>query len=191
MSASIREDQTFTKISAADPVFASRQFEYCKFVSCDLSGADLSNILFIECVFDDCNLSLANMSGAGLQNIRFKNCKLSGVNFSRILDFLLEMHFEGCILDNAVFYKKKNKKAVFRDCSMIETDLTEADLSDCKFDNCNLHRATFDQTILKNADLSTSYNFTIDPDNNDIKKAKFSVHGLPGLLTKYDIKVVN
>ncbi|HEX3383845.1 MAG TPA: pentapeptide repeat-containing protein [Mucilaginibacter sp.] len=190
MSASIQEDQTFNKISAADPVFISRQFEYCKFVSCDLSGADLSNILFIECVFEDCNLSLANMSGTGLQHIRFKSCKLSGLNFSRSLDFLMEMHFDSCILDNAIFYQKKNKKAVFKDCSMIETDLTEADLSDCKFENCNLHRATFDQTILKNADLNTSYNFIIDPDNNDIKKAKFSVHGLAGLLGKYDIKVV-
>jgi uncharacterized protein YjbI with pentapeptide repeats len=73
---------------------------------------------------------------------------------------------------------------------MIETDLTEADLTDCKFDNCNLHRAFFSQTVLKNADLSTSYNFIIDADNNDIKKAKFSVHGLAGLLVKYDIKVV-
>jgi len=186
---SILEDQTFTKITAADPVLACRQFEYCKFMSCDLASADLTNILFIECIFEDCNLSLANMSGTGLQNIRFKNCKLNGVNFSRGLDFLMEMHFEGCVLDKAVFYKKKNKKAVFKDCSMIETDLAEADLSDCKFDNCNMERASFDQTRLKNADLSTSYNFIIDPDNNDIKKAKFSVHGLAGLLAKYDISI--
>ncbi|HVS94543.1 MAG TPA: pentapeptide repeat-containing protein [Mucilaginibacter sp.] len=190
MSASIHEDRTFTKITAADPVLASRQFEYCKFISCDLSGADFSNILFIDCVFEDCNLSLANLSNAGLQNIRFKNCKFSGVNFGRSLDFLMEMHFDGCNLDNAIFYKKKNKKAIFKDCSMIETDLTEADLSDCKFDNCNMHRATFDQTILKSADLSSSYNFIIDPDNNMIKGAKFSVHGLPGLLVKYGIEVV-
>ncbi|MBS1503741.1 MAG: pentapeptide repeat-containing protein [Bacteroidetes bacterium] len=189
MSASIREDQTFTKITVADPVLTSRQFEYCKFISCDLSGADFSNTLFIDCVFEDCNLSLANMSGTGLQNIRFKNCKLNGVNFGRSLDFLMEMHFDGCNLDKAVFYKKKNKKAIFKDCSMVEADLTEADLSDCKFDNCNLHRATFDQTILKNTDVSTSYNFIIDPDNNIIKGAKFSVHGLPGLLVKYGIEI--
>ena len=48
----------------------------------------------------------------------------------------------------------------------------------------------FSQTILKNADLSTSYNFIIDPDSNNIKNAKFSVHGLAGLLAKYDIKIV-
>jgi len=73
---------------------------------------------------------------------------------------------------------------------MIATDLSEADLSDCKFHNCNMERTVFDQTILRNADLSTSYNFIIDPDNNDIKKAKFSVHGLPGLLMKYGIEII-
>jgi len=190
MPTEIHEDKTFTRITANDPVFSSRQFENCKFVNCDLGSANLGGILFIDCVFEDCNLSLANMSGTGLQHIRFKHCKLSGLNFSRSLDFLMEMHFDNCILDNAIFFKKKNKKAIFKDCSMIETDLTEADLSDCKFDNCNMQRTFFDQTILKNADLSTSYNFIIDPDHNDIKNAKFSVHGLAGLLVKYDIKVV-
>ena len=73
---------------------------------------------------------------------------------------------------------------------MIETDLTEADLTEAKFENCNLNRAFFEHTILRGADIRTSYNFIIDPDNNDIKKAKFSMHGLQGLLAKYDIKVV-
>jgi len=190
MPPEIQEDQTFTRIAAANAVFANRQFENCKFVNCDLSSANLGGILFIDCVFEDCNLSLANMSNAGLQNIRFKHCKLSGVNFTKSVDFLFELHFEGCILDNAVFFRKKNKKAIFKDCSMVETDLTEAELSDSKFDNCNLHCAFFSQTILTGADLSTSYNFIIDPDNNTIKKAKFSVHGLAGLLVKYGIVVV-
>ncbi|MFI5160802.1 MAG: pentapeptide repeat-containing protein [Sphingobacteriales bacterium] len=189
MPPEIQEDQTFTRLTATDPVFTHRQFENCKFVNCDLANANLSGILFIDCLFEDCNLSLANVSTSGFQHIKFKGCKLSGLNFSRSQDFLMEMHFDNCILDNAVFYKKKNRKTTFRDCSMIETDLTEADLTDCKFDNCNLHRAFFSQTILTNADLSTSYNFIIDPDNNVIKKAKFSVHGLAGLLMKYSIEI--
>jgi len=185
----IQEDQSFNKINAGD-IVQSHTFEYCKFTNCDFSYADFSNKIFIECLFEDCNLSLANVSNAGLQNISFKHCKLSGVNFTKTKDFLFEVNFENCILDNAIFYKKKNKKAIFKDCSMVETDFTEADLSDCKFDNCNLNRAFFDRTVLKNADLSTAYNFTFNPDSNDIKKAKFSVHGLPGLLARYDIRII-
>ncbi|CAN5414057.1 pentapeptide repeat-containing protein [soil metagenome] len=181
------EDQTFTKITAAQ--LTAGTYENCKFISCDFSYAGLNDKVFIDCRFEDCNLSLAEVVNTGLQNIRFVRCKLSGVNFSKSKDFLFELHFEGCILDNAVFYKKKNKKATFTDCSMEETDLTEADLTDACFVNCNLHRAFFSNTILKNADLRTSYNFTIDPDINNLKKTRFSLHGLPGLLSKYDIKV--
>ena len=184
----IEEDKTFTKITAAG-IAPGGTFENCTFKGCDFSYADLSGRVFSDCLFEDCNLSLATVDNTGLQNVRFRHCKLSGVNFTKSQDFLLEMHFDGCMLDNAVFFRKKNKKANFTDCSMVETDFTEADLTDAKFNNCNLNRAFFSQTILKNADFRTSYNFTIDPDSNFIKKARFSVQGLPGLLAKYDIRI--
>jgi fluoroquinolone resistance protein len=186
----IHEEQTFTRLKTGDPVFRHRQFENCSFINCDLSYANLSKLVFTECKFEGCNLSLAVLLDTGLQDIQFKDCKLSGADFSKSQDFLFAVNFENCILDNAVFYKKKNKRAKFLDCSLTEADFTEADLTDVKFENCNLNRAFFDHTILKNADLCTSYNFIIDPDKNDIKKAKFSAQGLPGLLAKYDIKIV-
>jgi fluoroquinolone resistance protein len=185
---STREDTTFVKITAAE-IKSNDSYENCKFISCDLSYANLSGILFIDCVFQDCNLTLIDVTNTGLQNIVFKHCKLSGVNFSKSKDFLFALNFERCMLDNAIFFRKKNKGATFNDCSMLETDLTEADLSNAKFINCNLSRAFFDRTELKNADFRSSYNFSIDPDKNGIKKTMFSLHGLPGLLEKYDINV--
>ena len=185
----IAEDQTFTKITAADIAGRKRTFENCEFINSDLSYAHLSGIVFINCRFEGCNLSLIHLSDTGLQDIQFKDCKLSGADFSKSRDFLFEVNFTNCILDNAIFYKKKNKGAKFTDCSMVETDFTEADLSDFQFNNCTLNRAFFNRTILKNADFRTAYNFIIDPDINTLKKAKFSVHGLPGLLAKYDIKI--
>ena len=185
----ITEDQTFTKVTAEAIAGRKRTFENCKFISSDLSYADLSGMVFIDCYFEGCNLSLIRLSDTGLQNIQFKECKLTGADFSKSRDFLFEANFNNCILDNAIFYKKKNKGAKFTDCSMVETDFTEADLTDVQFNNCNLNRAFFNRTTLKNADLRTSYNFIIDPDINILKKARFSVHGLPGLLAKYDIRI--
>jgi uncharacterized protein YjbI with pentapeptide repeats len=185
----IIEDKTFTKISAGDIAGRKCSFEHCRFVNCDFAYADLGGIVFMDCRFDGCNLSLIKLSDTGLQNIMFKDCKLSGADFSKSRDFLFEASFDNCILDNAIFYKKKNKRAKFTDCSLVETDFTETDFTDVQFINCNLNRAFFDRTTLKNADFRTSYNYIIDPDNNTIKKARFSVHGLPGLLTKYDIRI--
>ncbi|MCW3075998.1 MAG: pentapeptide repeat-containing protein [Bacteroidetes bacterium] len=70
---------------------------------------------------------------------------------------------------------------------MQEVDFSQADLSGSFFINCDLSRAVFDGTNLEKSDLRTSYNFTIDPERNKIKKARFSNAGLAGLLGKYDI----
>jgi hypothetical protein len=51
--------------------------------------------------------------------------------------------------------------------------------------------ATFDNTNLEKTNFTTAFNYSIDPDNNRIKKAKFSVPGVLGLLNKYDIVIVN
>ena len=70
-----------------------------------------------------------------------------------------------------------------------EVDFTECDLSEAKFINCDLTGAKFEQTILEKADFSTAYNFAIDPEINQMKKAKFSSFGLPGLLVKYGLEI--
>lgn len=43
--------------------------------------------------------------------------------------------------------------------------------------------------LIQKADLRTSYNFSINPEQNQINGAKFSLETLPGLLHKYDIEI--
>ncbi|MDB5274371.1 MAG: putative low-complexity protein, partial [Chitinophagaceae bacterium] len=62
-------------------------------------------------------------------------------------------------------------------------------LSQALFDHADLLDAVFNGTQLEKADFVTAVNYTIDPELNNIKKAKFSLHGLPGLLAKYGISV--
>ncbi|MFM9949054.1 MAG: hypothetical protein ACKV1O_14025 [Saprospiraceae bacterium] len=57
------------------------------------------------------------------------------------------------------------------------------------FGNCNLSLAVVERTLLEGADLRTAYNFSIDPENNRIKKAKFSMQNIVGLMDKYGIFV--
>jgi fluoroquinolone resistance protein len=49
--------------------------------------------------------------------------------------------------------------------------------------------ATFDHTILEIADFRSAFNYTIDPEINKLKGAKFSTLGLSGLLAKYNIEI--
>jgi len=44
---------------------------------------------------------------------------------------------------------------------------------------------------LENVDFRSSYNYIIDPEKNKLKKAKFGVSGIFGLLKKYNLEIDN
>ncbi len=81
------------------------------------------------------------------------------------------------------------KKTVFSRCSLQEADFTETDLTEVSFNECDLQLARFEHTVLEKADLRTSYNYTIDPALNKVRKARFSLPGVLRLLDKYDINI--
>ncbi|MCF6223338.1 MAG: pentapeptide repeat-containing protein [Flavobacteriaceae bacterium] len=77
----------------------------------------------------------------------------------------------------------------FTDCSLHEIDFTEANLKSISFNNCDLASAIFENTILEKVDFRTAVNYSIDPENNVVEKAKFSQSGIAGLLIKYNIEI--
>jgi uncharacterized protein YjbI with pentapeptide repeats len=102
-------------------------------------------------------------------------------------DFLF--YFEDCLLNDSSFYKLKLKKTSFKNCVLHYVDFTECDLTNAIFHNCDLKDATFDRTIMEKADFRTAFNYSIDPQSNKIKKAKFSLPAVTGLLDKLDIQI--
>jgi uncharacterized protein YjbI with pentapeptide repeats len=74
-------------------------------------------------------------------------------------------------------------------CSLREVDFTSADLSETVFERCDLTMAIFSQTNLEKADFTTAFNYQIDPEQNRMKKARFSPEGIAGLLVKYKIVI--
>ena len=112
---------------------------------------------------------------------------MAGLRFDTCNQFGLSFNFNDCSLNHSVFYKIKIKNTVFNNCKLNEADFTGCDLTGSVFSKCNLERAIFENTILEKADLRTAFNYSIDPDANRIKKAKFSIGQIAGLLSKYDI----
>jgi fluoroquinolone resistance protein len=176
-------EQVFDKQNFRETPLAKGEYEDCTFKNCDLSEADLSAVIFAESTFIDCNLSLAKLAKTTLRDVSFKGCKMLGLRFDTCSQFALSFSFEGCLLNHS------SKKTTFKNTQLREVDFTACDLSACLFDNCDFLNATFFNAILEKADFRTSYNYTIDPETNKLKKAKFSLTGLPGLLSKYGIDV--
>ena len=112
-----------------------------------------------------------------------------GLHFDDSSGFGLSFSFESCALDHSSFYKTKIKNTSFINVHLHEVDFAECDLTNSMFNNCDLTGASFDNTNLEKADFRTSYNYSLDPEINRIRKAKFSLQGVTGLLGKYDIEI--
>ena len=165
------------------------EYENCTFKNCDFSDSTLSEINFLDCEFQECNLSLTNLLKTSFGGIIFKNCKLLGLHFEECNDLMIILTFTGCSLDLCSFNKLKIRSTVFENSRVTEADFTETDLKNSSFQNCDLHRTIFKNTNLEGVDFRTAFNYSIDPDTNRIKKAKFSLAGIAGLLDKYDIEI--
>jgi uncharacterized protein YjbI with pentapeptide repeats len=182
-------NQVFEKVPLPPKGLLETQFDECTFINCDFTETDFSQCDFIKCTFDGCNLSMVKFGPIGFDKVQFTNCKMIGVDFSNTKDFLFAVDFTNCILDYAAFMKKKNRKSHFNNCSLKGTDFSEADLTSAVFERCDLSAAVFMRSILNSANFTSAIKFTIDPEKNLLRKAKFSADGLAGLLTNYGIVV--
>ena len=165
------------------------EYEDCVFNAYSFAGANLSDYKFVNCEFTACDFSMAKLTNTAFRDVVFNECKMLGLAFNSCNVFGLSFSFNNCHLNHSSFYKTKLKKIVFRDSQLKDADFTEADLSGVVFAHCDLDRAVFNQTNLEKADFSTAYNFSLDPENNRMKKAKFSASTLGGLLGKYDLQI--
>lgn len=166
-----------------------QEFEKCTFTNLILSGQSFAGSSFINCQFNGCALTATSLEATKLDDVSFTGCNLLSVNFGQCSSFGFRVAFNECQLDYTSFLSRNLKKTRFVDCSIREARFLSCDLTGAVFKNCNLELTVFASTILVQADLSTSYNLSLDPDNNKLKKTRFSLHSLPGLLTKYDIVI--
>jgi fluoroquinolone resistance protein len=184
------EGKNFEKEDYTILALPKGEYENCTFLQCNFSNTDLSNIFFIECKFINCNLSLATLNNTAFREIDFTDCKLLGLHFENCNEFLFSVGFTNCNLNLCSFYQRKMKKSLFRNASFHEVDFTETDISGSVFESCDLSGAVFSNTNLEKADFSTAVNYSIDPNMNKIRKAKFGISGVSGLLDKYDIEIL-
>lgn len=190
MEGLIHDSKTFEKIIYAEKSISGREFQDCTFKQCDFQNSNFGNNKFLDCTFEGCNLSLMKLGNTTLNSIIFRDCKILGVNFHECADFLFSVEFTGCTLDFASFAGKKMLKTKFSKCTMKEASFMQVNLAGSTFDQCDLSGAVFNRTDLTSVNLVTAYNYSIDPEINTLKKASFSLQGLPGLLSRHQIKVV-
>ncbi|CAM4326615.1 pentapeptide repeat-containing protein [Gillisia limnaea] len=189
MSTKFIENSSFQSENYSLKGLALGEYENCNFNQCSFVSTNLSSFTFSECKFENCDLSMVLLKNATFRDVGFKNCKLLGVRFDQCNPFLLSFSFEESILDFSSFYGLKIKNTKFISCKLEQVDFTETDLRDSIFDKCQLSGAVFEDTILEKSDFRTASDFSIDPELNRIKNAKFSAINIAGLLDRYHITI--
>lgn len=180
---------TYERVNFTESPLIKGEYENCSFNGCDFSYTDLSEMKFIDCSFKSCNLSLVKLIKTVFRDTQFIECKMLGLHFDDCSRYGLGFSFEGCSLNYSSFVKTRITRTLFKNSQLQEVDFSECDMTGSIFENCDLLRATFNHTIIEKVDLRTAYNYIIDPENNRVKKARFSLPGVTGLLGKYDIDI--
>lgn len=189
MSEKLFEEETFQSVDFSENAPEKGKYDNCTFVDCKFSNLYLSHLTFIECRFKACDFSMAKMNNTALREVHFLDCKLLGTGFEYCNPFLLSVSFEDTHLELATFCELNLEGTVFKNCKLLEVDFSGANLEAAVFDQCDLERTIFQNTNLQKADFRNAWNYRLDPEQNQIRQAKFLRNGLSGLLEKYGLKI--
>lgn len=121
------------------------------------------------------------------------DCKLIGVNWAVVNLEVGKIHppfrFEGCKLDHSTFIGLQLTEIQIKDCSAIDVDFREANLSKADLSGTDFSDSLFLDTDLSGADLRTARNYHIPPKQNQLRRAKFTLPEALALLYALEIEL--
>jgi len=182
-------EQVFRGLDLFEVEIKNKSFDRCKFVKCNFSKCDLSGSEFSDCIFDHCSISLSRFANCSFRTVKFKNTKLVGIDLTKCTINFFELGFTRCLIDTCNFSTLPMKNIPFEECLIRECTFNETNLSKATFDCCDLERTLFHHAKLEGTDFSTAKNYSINPIDNSIKGAKFSLPEAVSLLRAFDIEL--
>jgi uncharacterized protein YjbI with pentapeptide repeats len=98
--------------------------------------------------------------------------------------------FYNSIISHSSFYSLELQELVIEACIAHDVDFREADLRRANFKLTDFEKSQFVRTKLYAADFTEAHSYSIDPTQNDIRKAKFSLPDAIHLLDGFDIQII-
>jgi uncharacterized protein YjbI with pentapeptide repeats len=194
-SHSYYSDQVFNARHLDGGQLVSSEFYDCDFNQCSFVESIFQGCKFVNCLFRECDISLLQVPECSFSSARFLDSKVLGVNWTQA-DWATTglgkpLEFLRSIINHSTFIGLKLKGIQITNCVALEVDFREADLSQADFTGTDLSRSMFKNTILIEADLSQACNYHIDPGQNALKGAKFSMPEAMALLYSMDIELID
>jgi uncharacterized protein YjbI with pentapeptide repeats len=186
LNESFYSEKEFKNLVLCGTELKDKEFFKCRFVSCNFFKFEFISCEFENCTFKSCDLSLASVSGSKFLDVIFKDSKTVGVDWRKISK-PSSFRFVECKIDNSIFYRMDLYSINIIKSSAKNVDFVEADLTKGVFTRTDLSNSKFSRTNLSFADFSEALNYSIDPNNNKLKKTIFSLPDAVSLLSSFDI----
>ncbi len=178
--------ESFADLSSSKEDVQSRIFEECEFKNCTFIETNFVKCKFLNCQFADCVLSAVKPLNSRFAGVAFRRSKTIGFDWPKAMK-VEKLEFENCQINYSNFRLVKIAKIKILDCEAKEVDFIETDMSGGDFRNTDFERSVFFKTNLTGADFRGARNYKIDARNNVVKKARFSVPEVLGLLSGLEI----
>lgn len=183
------QDATFSELEVSAVDLGGKSFQRCVFRKVRLAEANLRRCTFEECEFDGCDLTMAVIEGAAFREVAFLRSKLMGLDWTRVRGVAFVVSFTECNLSHCTFADRNMRETVFRECRAHDAVFAGVDLTRAVFTGTDLRGARFMDTILVEADLSEAVNYEISPQQNRLRKTKFSQEAALALVADLGVVV--
>jgi uncharacterized protein YjbI with pentapeptide repeats len=112
-----------------------------------------------------------------------------GVDFREIDSLIVKYDFNNCLISECNFSGLKLEKTDFSKCKIENCDFYTTDLSSSDFREAVLKGSIFENVNLSKADFTDAKEYRINPLNNKLKGAKFSMPEAVSFFDYLGIKV--
>jgi uncharacterized protein YjbI with pentapeptide repeats len=183
------EKRNFEKVRMPGERFREIEFQDCKFKNCDFQGSIFDLCQFVHCTFESCNLSLTRILNSSFNRVDFLDSKTVGMNWTEVNPLSFTINFKECILNNSNFFGLSLVKMNWIKCTAKEVDFSNANLTSADFSETDLTGARFMHTNLTRANLKSARNYSINTNENILRKTIFSYPEVMALLNQLDIVI--
>ena len=187
-------EQNFSSLNYPSTIIENKLFEGCRFINVNFSESQFIRCKFVDCEFNNCNLSTVQFNASSFNDITFFESKVMGVNWTmlnwRYVRLSSPFQFYNSIISHSSFYNLELQELVIEACIAHDVDFRGADLRRANLKLTDFEKSQFVHTKLYAADFTEAYNYSIDPTQNDIRKAKFSLPDAIHLLDGFDIQII-
>lgn len=186
-------DKHFSNLDLEKIELQNKTFENCYFDKINFSEAKIIACKFVDCEFEFCNLTAAQINQSSFSEVIFDECKLIGINWIQAkwpsIQLTSPIKFYRSNISHSSFYELDLTEIVIEECKAQQVDFREGDFSDGVFTLTDFEGSLFMHSKLHAADFIDAINYSINPLENDIRKAKFSMPDAINLLHSFEIEL--